>query len=63
MKLADDSLLMLVEIFRRGVIELKDISQDLRDLDLVENKEGKLTLLRNDQENGDWTQEQQAETD
>lgn len=46
MKLADDALLMLVEIFRRGILELKDISQDLRDIDLVEDSEGKLTLRK-----------------
>lgn len=46
MKLADDALVMLVEIFRSGIVELKDISQDLRDLDLIEDSEGKLTLKK-----------------
>lgn len=46
MKLADDTLLMIVDIFRKGIVEMKDISQDLRDLDLIEDSEGKLTLRR-----------------
>jgi hypothetical protein len=44
MKLADDALLMLVEIFRRGILEMGDVSQAMRDLDLIEDSEGKLTL-------------------
>lgn len=44
MKLADDALLMVVEIFRRGILGLSDVSQDLRDLELIEGADGKLTL-------------------
>ncbi len=46
MRLADDTLIMLMEIFRQGIMEMKDISQGLRELDLVEDSEGKLTLKR-----------------
>ncbi len=44
MKLADDALIMLMEIFRQGIMELKDISQGLREIDLVPDSSGKLTL-------------------
>ena len=35
MKLSNEALAAIVEIFRRGILELTDVSQELRDLDLV----------------------------
>ncbi len=46
MKLADDALLMMIEIFRQGILEGRDISQLLRELDLRENAEGKLSVSK-----------------
>lgn len=46
MKLADDALLMMIEIFRQGILEGRDISQLLRELDLREDAEGKLGLAK-----------------
>lgn len=43
MKLADDALLCIIEAFRKGLMEERDISDLLRQIDLVE-KEGKLGL-------------------
>lgn len=42
MKLADDALIRIIEILRQGLMEEKDISQLLRDLDLEPNHAGKL---------------------
>lgn len=44
MKLADDTLLMMIDIFRRGILEGMDVSQLLRDLDLIQDADGKLGL-------------------
>lgn len=43
MKLADDALLLLIDIFRSALVEGKDISQSLRDLELNPDADGKLT--------------------
>jgi glycerate kinase len=43
MKLSKYSLIRIVEIVRLGLTENKDISQALRDLDLVVDGEGRLT--------------------
>lgn len=42
MKLGDETLLVLVDIFRRAIVEMKDISDDLRQLDLELGADGKL---------------------
>ena len=42
MKLSDVALLTLMDIFRQGVLELKDISELLRELDLEVGPDGKL---------------------
>jgi phage gp36-like protein len=34
MKFGEDTLLEIVEIVRRGLVDMKDISQSLRDVDL-----------------------------
>lgn len=41
-KLGDETLLHILEIFRQGIIEQKDMSQALRDLDLEQRADGKL---------------------
>ena len=41
MKLSDAALLTIMDIFRQGIVEAKDISELLRNLDLVE-QDGKL---------------------
>lgn len=42
MKLSDVALLALMDIFRQGIVELKDISELLRELDLEVGDDGKL---------------------
>lgn len=46
MKLADESLLQILDIFRKGIIEGCDCSQLLRDLQLEAREDGKLYLER-----------------
>lgn len=46
MKLADDALIRVIEILRQGLMENKDISNLLRDLDLEPNAQGKLGVAR-----------------
>jgi hypothetical protein len=43
MKLAPDTLLEIMAILQSGILEMKDISGGLRDLDL-EERDGKLGL-------------------
>lgn len=52
MKLADDALIRIIEIFRQGLMEQKDISSLLRELDLENNAAGKLSVSAS---NSDWT--------
>ena len=42
MKLADDALIAIIEILRQGLMEGKDISEQLKALDLSDNGLGKL---------------------
>lgn len=44
MKLADDALIGIIEIFRQGLMENKDISELLRGLDLEVSSDGKLSV-------------------
>jgi hypothetical protein len=44
MKLADEVLVEIVDIVRTGLVEQKDISDLLRDLDLQVDKDQKLVL-------------------
>jgi len=44
MKLADDALIAVIEILRKGLIEQMDISQLLRDLDLFPDVNNKLSI-------------------
>lgn len=44
MKLAPDALIGIIEILRKGLVENTDISQLLKELDLVEDGAGKLRL-------------------
>lgn len=53
MKLADDALIMIIEILRQGLMENKDISNLLKGLDL-EPRDGKLGVS---QKPTDWTAE------
>lgn len=46
MKLAEETLLHILDIFRKGIVELRDMSQDLRDLELVQGNDGKLHVNR-----------------
>lgn len=46
MKLAEDALLQILDIFRKGIIEMRDMSQDLRDLELKVGNDGKLYVNR-----------------
>jgi hypothetical protein len=41
-KLAEETLLHILDIFRKGIVELRDMSQDLRDLELIQGDDGKL---------------------
>lgn len=43
MKLADDALIKIIEILRQGLMEGKDVSELLRELDL-ESVNGKLSV-------------------
>ncbi len=42
MKLADDALIRIIEIFRQGLMEGKDISDLLRELELEKTADDKL---------------------
>jgi hypothetical protein len=44
MKFADDALIRIIEIFRQGLMEGKDISDLLRGLKLEKNADGKLSV-------------------
>jgi hypothetical protein len=44
MKLGDDVLLCIMEALRKGLTESVDISELLREIDLVEDGSGKLKL-------------------
>lgn len=46
MKLASDALIAIIEILRVGITEGKDVSQMLRDLDLIPNESGMLAVNR-----------------
>lgn len=59
MKLADDALIRIIEILRQGLMEEKDISDLLRNLDLEQNLHGKLSVSS---KNTDWSL-QTGETD
>lgn len=53
MKLADDALIRIIEILRQGLMENKDISDLLRELDLEQNSQGKLGVSSGS--NAGWT--------
>jgi hypothetical protein len=53
MKLADDALIRVIEILRQGLMEGKDVSELLRELDLEPNSQGKLGVASGAA--GDWT--------
>jgi len=44
MKLANDALLCVIEAMRKGLVEGVDISDLLKEIDLVPDDEGKLKL-------------------
>lgn len=44
MKLNNDALVAIISIFRKGLLENKDVSELLRNLDLVVDSENKLSL-------------------
>lgn len=46
MKLDEVALLEIVEILRKGLTELVDVSDLLRNLELEETQEGKLTVKK-----------------
>lgn len=46
MKLADDALLMIIEYLRQALLEEKDISNLLKEMELEPDGEGKLRLKR-----------------
>lgn len=46
MKLGEDVLLEIMSILQRGLLEQRDVSQMLRDLDIVQGNEGKLNLTK-----------------
>ena len=47
MKLAPEALLEIVAIFQNAILDGKDASQSLRDLDLCENSDRELVLTHN----------------
>jgi hypothetical protein len=61
MKLADEALIRIIEIFRQGLMDNKDVSVLLRELDLERNASGKLTVSAADV--ADWTVPEAPETD
>lgn len=46
MKLSDEALLKIVDIFRQGILGMKDVSQELRDIRFVE-RDGALYPVSN----------------
>jgi len=44
MKLANDALLAIIGVFRKGLMEGSDVSDLLRAIDLVANEQGQLSL-------------------
>lgn len=62
MKLADDALIRIIEIFRQGLMDNKDISVLLRELDLEKNDVGKLAVSASTTDS-DWTAPEAPETD
>ena len=61
MKLADDALIRIIEIFRQGLMDNKDISVLLRELDLEVNEGGRLGVSSANSD--DWTASEAPETD
>jgi hypothetical protein len=55
MKLADDALIGIIEIFRQGLMENKDISELLRGLDLECTADGKLGVTSSSDSTSGWT--------
>ena len=53
MRLADDALVRIIEILRQGLMENKDISDLLRELELEPNSQGKLGV--SPEPNAGWT--------
>ena len=53
MKLANDALIAIITVFRKGLTEGSDVSEMLRNVDLVEDGSGKLKL--NPQHEDIWT--------
>lgn len=53
MRLADDALIRIIEILRQGLMENKDISDLLRELELEPNSQGKLGVSPG--ANASWT--------
>lgn len=49
MKLAEDALLHILDIFRRGIVEMRDMSDLLRKLDLIEGPDGKLHVAQDEE--------------
>lgn len=53
MKFADDALIRIIEIFRQGLMEGKDISDLLRGLKLEKNADGKLSV--SESQDAEWS--------
>lgn len=47
MKLAQDALIGIIEILRKGLVEGSDVSQLLKELDLEDDGTGRLALSAN----------------
>lgn len=47
MKLSPDALIAIIEILRKSLVEAQDVSELLRNLDLEQSADGKLTLSSN----------------
>jgi hypothetical protein len=47
MKLANDALVAIIGVFRKGLIEGTDVSELLRNIDLVQDESGRLKLNPN----------------
>ena len=46
MKLAEDVLLEIMSIVQTGIIEMKDVSEMLRNVDIEVSEDNKLTLTK-----------------
>ena len=61
MKLADDALIRIIEIFRQGLMEGKDVSDLLRTLELEPDVQGKLAVSSSGE--ASWMTSSAPETD